>query len=632
MPASNKFTERRPWLFAAVLLLGVLAAYAPVWRAGFIWDDDMYVTQNRLLTAPDGLARIWFSRDAPSQYFPLTYTVFRAERQLWGLNPVGYHAVNVLIHALNALLLWRLLRRLKIPGAWFGAAIFALHPVNVESVAWISELKNVLSLLFYLLALRAWVEFIKPDQAKSSLYYLLALAAAALALAAKTTACTLPAALLLLLWLQREPLNLRRCLQLIPFAALSAAMAAIAIWWERFHQNTVGAAFQIAWPERFLIASRALWFYAGKLFWPAHLTFIYPHWQIDRHGLSAWLWPIVTLFFAAAVFLRRQFFPRGVLVALLFYVAALSPLLGFVMEYTFRYTFVADHYQYIAAIAPCALIAAILHWGLPLCGKNGWPIYRATQIVLLVTLGCLTAAQASIYRDSETLWRANIARNPSAAISHNNLAVALLDQRRFDDALAECQLALSLDPSDANAHNNCGLALLRLNRIADAIPQFAKAAELDPGNPNPPYNLGQAALAQKDFAAAENFFDKAVGLKPDFAEAFCNLGFARLQNNRIPEAIAAYETALQLDPDYALAHNDLGSIYERRSQLNDALLHFQRAVEIMPSFLEAQCNLGDVLLALGRQQEGIACYQKALQIKPGYEPAGARLRKLRPGQ
>jgi tetratricopeptide (TPR) repeat protein len=630
MPISNKFSPSRQWLLGAVLLLAVLAAYGPVWKAGFIWDDDMYVTQNRLLTAPGGLARIWFSREAPSQYFPLTYTVLRLERRAWGLNPAGYHGLNVVLHACNALLLWRLLRRLKISGAWFGAAIFALHPVNVESVAWVSELKNILSLLFYLLAMRAWVEFIDDERPVRAPYYVLTLLAGAFALFSKTTACTLPAALLLLLWLQGQSLNARRCWQLAPFFALGGAMGLVAIWWERFHQNTVGAAFNLGWPERFLIASRALWFYAGKLLWPANLAFIYPKWQIDRHDPMAWLWPVATILVALALYLRRQSIHRGVPVALLFYVAALSPLLGFVMEYTFRYTFVADHYQYIAAIAPCALVAAALHEGLLRYGEKGWLAFRMVRLLLLVTLGVLTWRQARLYQDSETMWRANIVRNPNAAISHNNLAAALLDKGQFVQAMAESKIAFGLEPDSANAHNNYGFALLRQGRVAEAIPYLRQAQELDPNNPNPPYNLGQAALAQKDYPAAVNFFDRTLALRPNFADAQCNLGFALLQAGRVREAIAAYETALKLNPDYALAHNDLGSVFLRQRQLNDALFHFERATEILPDFVEAQCNLGDALLALGQREEAISRYQKALEIHPGYAPAETRLRNLRP--
>ena len=216
------------WLWAGLLVVAVIAAYQPAWRAGFIWDDDNYVTHNPLLTASDGLRRIWFSTDSPSQYFPLVYTTFRFERSLWGLNASGFHWVNILLHAGNAVLVWQLLRRLRVPGAWLGAAIFALHPVQVESVAWITELKNVQSLFFFLLALLAWTHFTAtpsprtPDASPQTrllpwAWYALALVCHALALFSKTTACTLPAALLLMSWLKHEPIRLRRLIEIAPF-------------------------------------------------------------------------------------------------------------------------------------------------------------------------------------------------------------------------------------------------------------------------------------------------------------------------------------------------------------------------------------------------------------------------------
>ena len=197
-------TWNQHWILGVLLVLAITIAYRKAWHAGYIWDDDVYVTENKLLTAPDGLKRIWFSLDSPSQYFPLVYTTFRLEHALWGLNPAGYHWVNILLHVANALLVWRLLLILRVPGAWLAAAIFALHPVQVESVAWITERKNVLMGFFFLLALLSWVEFVEGQSRRMWKFYALALLLYALALFSKTTACTLPAALLLILWLKKS--------------------------------------------------------------------------------------------------------------------------------------------------------------------------------------------------------------------------------------------------------------------------------------------------------------------------------------------------------------------------------------------------------------------------------------------
>src|SRR5436305_11241868 len=278
----NLFSARpeRLWLFAIILVAATILLYQPAWNGGFIWDDDAYITKNPLLTAPDGLWRIWFSLESPSQYFPFTYTTFRVERSLWDLNPTGCHWINILLHATDALLLWWLLTRLRIPGAWLAGAIFALHPVQVESVAWITERKNVLMGFFFLLTLLAWTAFVDERTKRPWRFYGLALILYVLALSAKTTACTLPAALLLILWLQKKSINWERILQIAPFFLLGLGIGLVTVWWERYHQGTRMAVLALGPVERILVASRAVWFYLGKLIWPSNLTFIYPRWTI----------------------------------------------------------------------------------------------------------------------------------------------------------------------------------------------------------------------------------------------------------------------------------------------------------------------------------------------------------------
>src|SRR6266511_4445467 len=265
-------SRRRAFIFAFVLTAVTIFVYRPAWNGGFLWYDDVYITNNELLTAPDGLRRIWFSLDSPSQYFPLVYTTFRIEHALWGITPTGYHWVNLLLHICNALLVWLVLTRLNVPGAWLTGAIFALHPVQVESVAWITERKNVLMGFFFLLTLLSWTRFVKEQARLTWKFYALALVFYVLALLSKTTACTLPAALLLILWWEKRPITWQRLMQIAPFVALGIGMGLVSIWWERYHQGTQGEVFEIGLLERILIASRSLWFYVGKLLWPANLT------------------------------------------------------------------------------------------------------------------------------------------------------------------------------------------------------------------------------------------------------------------------------------------------------------------------------------------------------------------------
>jgi hypothetical protein len=360
----HKIAERllssrsRAWLFGLLLAAVTIFMYQPAWNGGFLWDDDAYVTNNELLTAPDGLRRIWFSLDSPSQYFPLVYSTFRIEHALWGLNPFGYHWINLLLHVANALLVWRMLARLHVPGAWLAGAIFALHPVQVESVAWITERKNVLMGFFFLLTLLAWVAFVDERTKRPWRFYGLALILYVLALSAKTTACTLPAALLVILWLQKKAINKRRLSQVVPFLILGIGMGLLAVWWERYHQGTRGVLFALGPIERLLIASRAVWFYLGTLIWPSNLTFIYPKWNISPAHPLDYAGLLAGIALCAVIYFARRYVGRGVEVAAAFFVATLSPVLGFIMLYTFRYTFVADHYQYLASIGPIALASA----------------------------------------------------------------------------------------------------------------------------------------------------------------------------------------------------------------------------------------------------------------------------------
>jgi tetratricopeptide (TPR) repeat protein len=597
----------RLWLQAMILAAAVVLAYQPAWHAGFIWDDDVYVTQNRLLTAPDGLKRIWFSQDSPSQYFPLVYTVLRMERSAWGLASSGYHWVNIVLHAANALVLWGLLRRLRVPAGWLAAALFALHPVQVESVAWVTELKNVLSLFFCLLTAWAWLEFAE-DRPGAWRYYCGALALQALALLAKTTACTWPVALLLVLWWQGKPMAVRRVGQITPFFALGLIMGLVSIWWEQHHQYAVGDAFALGWMSRVLIASRAVWFHLGKLLWPVGLSFSYARWHIDPADPGQYVWLAACLMAGAAIWAAG----RGLKTAALFYVAMLGPLLGFINEYTFRYTFVADHYQYVACIGPLALAAAVLD---KLLGRFG-RVKALLCACLLMLLGVLTWRQCRNYADSESLWRATLASTPSSTIARNNLSKALLDKGQLDASISLSQEVLAGSPSDPVAQNNLGFALLEKGRVEDSISHFQRATNAEPNSPGAYYNLGRACLKQGRYEAAMTHFQTAIRLQPDFAAAYCNLGYALLQTGRIPAAISNYETSIALEPDYALAHSDLGGILLRLGDTNQARFHFERAVKFAPDFAEAHYNLGGLLLAAGQLDEASSQYEKIAQLNP----------------
>jgi len=544
-----------PRLLGLLLVLLACVAYLPAFHAGFIWDDDRYVTDNPLLMAPDGWWRIWFSLDAPSQYFPLTYSVFRLEYGLWGLVPAGYHWLNIFLHAMNALLVWQVLRRLAVPGAWLAAAIFVLHPVQVETVAWISELKNVLSLFFVLLAVLAWLEFTAEEARPRWRWYWVALAAQALALAAKSTACTLPVALWLVLWLRHRPAGWRRCVQLVPFLALGAAMGLLAMWWERFHQGTQGETFGMGVPQRFLVAGQAIWFYLGKLVWPVKLTFSYPRWTLNPGQPLAWGWWAAVALAGGVIFGLRRRLGRGPEVAALFFVLTLAPLLGFVMLFTFVYTFVADHYQYVACLGPIALAAAGIVWITSAVPRAARWLTPAVGGTLLLGLGMLTWRQCATYANSEVLWRATLQRNPDSWMARVNLGEYLARRGRREEAVRYWREAVQLNPQDVAASYDLGVADWQDGRAREAVEDFRQVLTLEPrffkaSNrlawalatcPDPAVRNGPEAVR---WAESANDFTKGQD-----ADVMATLAAAYACGGQFSNAVAASRRSLELAPD-----------------------------------------------------------------------------------
>lgn len=587
----------RAWLFVVILAATTIFAYRPAWHGGFLWDDDAYVTNNELLTAPNGLHRIWFSLDAPSQYFPLVYTTFRIEYALWGLNPSGYHWVNILLHVANALLVWRLLARLNVPGAWLAGAIFAMHPVQVESVAWITERKNVLMGFFFLLTLLAWVVFVDERTKRPWRFYGLALVLYGLALSAKSTACTLPAALLLILWLQNKQINWRRIFQTVPFFFFGLGMGLVAVWWERYHQGTRGALFALGPIERILIASRAVWFYLGKLIWPSTLTFIYPRWTISPTHLLDYVWLLAAVGLCAAIYFARRYVGRSVEVATVFFAATLSPVLGLIMLYTFRYTFVADHYQYLASIGPIALVSAGVA-SLAGAFERSRLLIFGTAVATVATLAVLTWRQSAMYADIEALWRTTLARNPACWMAHNNLGIVLSQKGEIDEAITHYRTTLEMQPDFSDANYNLGNALLQKGEIDEAILHCQKAVMVQPFDPDAQVALGNSLFQKGLVDDAIVHYEKALALRPYYVIAHYSLSTALLRKGEPDAAISHCLAALSIQPGYAEARINLAVALDQKGQIADAIMNYEKALTISPQSIPAQNNLA-WLLATG---------------------------------
>jgi protein O-mannosyl-transferase len=607
------------WCGALMVLLTIVA-YLPAIHAGFIWDDDAYVTENPLLTAPDGLKRIWFSAHHESQYFPLVFTTLRFERKLWGLNPMGYHVVNVLLHSLNALLVWAVLRRLPLPGAWLAAAIWAVHPVNVESVAWITELKNTQSTLFYLVALLAWMKFADEETVRPWRFYALALLLQALALFSKTTACTLPAAMALVLWVRNRPLGWRRIVQLVPFLVMGVTMGLVSLWWETHLSNYHKEYSAVGSLDRVLIASRAVWFYAMKLAWPTKLTFSYQRWQINPRDPLQYAWLIGCAAVALVLWWRRNNWGRGCAAAIAFFVAALSPMLGFIPLYTFRYSFVADHYQYVASMGLIALfVAAVSLQAAAL--RLSFGVRRTLSSLLLLVLGTLTWQQYRVYRDLDTLWRDTLAKNPGSWMAHNNLGLELFNAGDAEGAIREYRASLQIKSDHVEAYNNLGFALASQGKVAEAIAEYEAALRIDPDSAAVHDNLGNALASQGRFAEAIAQYRAALRIKPDYAQAIYNMANTLVNQGRISEAIAAYQAALRVTPNVAEIHSNLGSVLAGQGRFAEAAAEYQTALRINPNLVVVHNNLGTVLANQGKTAKAIAEYAVALQLNPDYTEA-----------
>ncbi len=594
--ARRIFSPRgRVLIFAVVLTAVTILAYRPAWHGGFLWDDDDYIIKNELLTAPDGWQRIWFSLDSPSQYFPFTYSTFRIEHALWGLNTTGYHWVNLLLHVGSALLVWAVLARLRVPGAWLAAAIFALHPVQVESVAWITERKNVLMGFFFLLTLLAWIVFVDERTRRPWLFYCLALVCYVLALSAKATACTLPAALFLILWLQKKPITMRRVIQILPFVVLGIGMGLLVVWWERYHQGTNRGLFTFLSPiERILLASRAIWFYLSKIFWPSNLTFIYPRWNISPANLIDYIWLVAGIAACVVIYFLRRYVGRGVEGAAAFFVATLSPVLGFVMLFTFRYTFVADHYQYLACIGPIALASAgIVNLSDKFAQYRG--VIVSVALLVVASLGTLTWRQAATYTDIETLWRTTLARNPECWMAQTNLGLVLLQKGEIDDGIAHYRSALQMQPDSWDAEYNLGTALLGKGQVDEAILHCEKAVAMRPTDPDAQVSLGDALFQKGRIDEAMAHYQKAITVHPDHFLARYSLGHALLEKGELDSAIQVCRSALLLRPSDADCHTTLAIALEEKGNPAEAIQHYQKALEFAPQSISTLTNLAWLL-------------------------------------
>jgi tetratricopeptide (TPR) repeat protein len=632
-----------PLLFAC-LVGATIIAYLPAMRGGILWDDTSHIT--RLDLQPlHGLWRIWFDLEATQQYYPLLHSAFWLEHRLWGDAVLGYHLTNVLLHATSACLVVLIAKRLALKGAWLAGFVFALHPVMVEAVAWISEQKSTLAGVLYLGSALVYLGF---DESRRRSRYVLATVLFAAALLSKTVTATLPAVLLVVIWWRRGRLEWRRdVVPLVPWLAVGAGAGLFTAWVERTYIGAAGADFSLSVVQRFLLAGRVIWFYAAKLVWPVDLTFLYPRWTLDASVWWQWLFP-AGVAAVAVVLVRRTsrsarvpldpladqthlvpaqagletgrgpggpaYSNRGALAAFLIFAGSLFPVLGFLNIYPFRYSFVADHFQYLASLGLIIPVCAYLS---TIAGQAG---RLALPTVLGAVLGVLTWSQSGMYRYGETLYRATLDRNPSSWLAHNNLGNTLLEDGRTQEATAEFVAALQLKPDYSEAHLSLANALMQTpGHLQDAIGEYQDAVRYDAKSERAHSNFSNALLQAGRVPEAVAESQRALRLRPDYAEAHNNLGNALLQSGLLQDATGEYETALRLDPTLAEAHNNFGRALAQSGRMADAAAQFEIAVRIRPQYSGAYNNLGNALSELpGRLPDAIEAYRTALKIRPDF--------------
>ena len=577
-------------------------------------DDDRHLISHEASSTGE-LLNSWISPKPTQQYHPLVDTAFWIGHKLWGESMWGYHFLNILLHATSALLLWNILLRLQIPGGWLAAAIFALHPVHVESVAWIAELKNTLSGVLFFLAFAAYLKF---DEERSKRSYALVLILFCLGLTAKTIVAMLPVAILIALWWKRGRLAWKRDVwPLGPFFVIGIAAGFLTGWMEQEFSGAKGEMFAFSGIERCLIAGRAFWFYLAKLFWPLNLILIYPRWNVLVDKSWQYFFPIAAvLVFALSWLLRRQW--RWPLASLLFFALLLLPMAGFFNVHFFNFSFVADHFQYLPSVGVITPVAAGAQLYLVRLGRTPRALGYFFCVTLLAVLSILTWRQSHMYRDAETCYRIVLERNPSAWAAQSNLGNALLQKGLVDEALVHLKTVLELSPAESAisqaAHVNMGNALLRKGLPDEAIAHFGEALRIRP-DANVYNSLGSALHRQGKLTEAITAYEKALEMSPQSVSVLNNLAWllatcsdASLRNGTRALELAHRANSISAggNPVYL---RTLAAAYAETEQFPDAIATAQHALELINQ--KANNSLGSVVRhELDLYQAGLPCRER----------------------
>jgi tetratricopeptide (TPR) repeat protein len=583
---------------AALILLLVFIAYLPVLKAGFIWDDDDFLTNNALIKASDGLYRFWFTTEPPD-YFPLTSTMLWIEWRVWGGNAMGYHVINILLHGLTSILLWMVLKEMGIPWSWLGGLLFGLHPVAAESVAWITERKNTLPMVFYILS---FLFFIRSEKKDSRSYYYGSLVIFFLALLSKTSVVMLPIVLGFFLWWKHGKMGWAEIKKLLPFLGLSCVLGLVTIWFQYNRAIGEDVIRHDSLAERFVIAGWAVWFYLWKALLPIRLCFVYPRWNPRALSLVSFIpWMGIGIL-AVILYRKRRGWGRPFIFGLGYYLANLLPILGFFNIYFMKYSLVADHWQYTALAGITSLATGLGGYYHTKSGIRAKQIVPAMGAAVTALFLVLTYQQSQIYRDAETLWKDTLRKNPKAGLALNNMGMICEKLKEWDNALYYYTAAMEAMPGDALILYNRGNACKETGNINQAILNYQKALSYKPSFFHAWNNLGLAYEMKGDLEKARECFERAQKIDPGFAKAYLNEGNLLASQKKYEEAISFYQKVLELSPENPDGHGNLANTLAEMERYEEALFHYEKALSLDPDNPTIKKNLGIALRKKGMKK------------------------------
>jgi tetratricopeptide (TPR) repeat protein len=605
---------------AGLIAAAVLIAYYPSIHGGFILDDDVLLTTSNTIRASDGLFRFWWPWNLaldkqPADYWPLSNTTLWLEWRLWHLDPTGYHVTNLILHIIDSLLVWAVLQRLHVPGAWLAGLLFAVHPVNVESVAWIAQRKDVMAVLFFLLSILFWIKS-EPNEELATggtargnatqppstpdninhgkgvfgIWYWISILAFVLAMLSKGSVAILPPILLLITWWRWNRIHWSDLLRAGPFFVVAVVLTAINLWFQT--HGTGDVIREVSLIQRLLGAGAVIWFYLEKAIFPLHLVFVYPQWHIDPNNPLWWLPDIATA--TVTFFLLRNRnssqwkWIRPAIFAWAFFCIALLPVMGFTDVGYMRHSLVADHYQHIALIAVVALVAAAFFRLRELQLPVNQQAFNGVAGLMVVTFAVLTWQQSSGYVDAMTLYTKTVADNPESWLVQHNLGFEYYKAGKLDAAISHYETALRLNPDCAVAYRNLGNALSDLDRLPEAIENYNKALYIAPSDPVAHYNLGMALTLSGHPDQAEPHYRKAIELNPGYPDANHAMGLLLASRGQYQDAIDYFQQTLKADPDFVEADVNMASAYAALGNFVEAIKYAETALELARSKKDAK--------------------------------------------